>query len=109
MAGTNFDIHAGETFTASFTCKDDAGAVVDLTGYTPRSVVRPTPTSTTETLDLAPTIPTPANGIISVSVDTTSVDPGIYYWDIVLDAPSTDVIFLAGGTFKFRKLVTRTA
>jgi len=107
MAGTNFDIHAGETFSASFTCKDDAGAVVDLTGYTARAQVRPTPTSTTETLDLAPTIPTPANGIISVSVETVGIDPGIYYWDIVLDTPGPDVVFLSGGTFKFRPLVTR--
>jgi hypothetical protein len=108
MAGTNFDIHAGETFTASFTCKDDAGAVVDLTGYTARSVVRPTPTSTTETLDLAPTIPTPANGIVTIDVETVGIDPGIYYWDIVLDAPNADVIYLSGGTFKFRPLVTRS-
>ena len=107
MAGTNFDIHAGETFSASFTCKDDAGAVVDLTGYTARAQVRLTPTATTEILDLAPTIPTPANGIISVGVSTTGISPGIYYWDLVLDTPSTTVIFLAGGTFKFRPLVTR--
>ena len=107
MAGTNFDIHAGETFTASFTCKDDIGAVVNLTGYTARALVRLTPPSTTTVIDLTPTIPTPANGIISVSVATTGVDAGIYYWDLVLDTPGGDVLFLTGGTFKFRALVTR--
>tara|TARA_R110000822_G_scaffold4466_2_gene19187 strand:- start:769 stop:1095 length:327 start_codon:yes stop_codon:yes gene_type:complete len=107
MAGTNFDIHAGETFSASFACLDVAGSPVDLTGYTARAQVRWTPTATAEILDLAPAIPTPANGIISVSVDTTGIDPGIYYWDIVLDTPDTEVIFLSGGTFKFRALVTR--
>ena len=108
MAGTNFDTHAGETLSASFTCKDSAGAVVNLTGYAARAQVRSTQTSTTILLNLAPTIPTPANGIILINVATTGIAAGIYYWDLVLDLPSSaGTIFITGGTIKFRNLVTR--
>ena len=108
MAGTNFDTHAGETFTASFTCLDNAGDPVNLTGYAARAQVRATSTSSTVLLNLAPTIPTPANGIISINVATTGISAGIYYWDLVLDLPSSaGTIFITGGTIKFRDLVTR--
>jgi len=108
MAGTNFDTHAGETFSASFTCLDSAGVAVNLTGYTARAQVRSTPTSTAILLNLAPTIPTPANGIIVINVATAGIAAGIYYWDLVLDLPSSaGTIFITGGTFKFRNLVTR--
>jgi hypothetical protein len=40
---------------------------------------------------------------------TLAVNPGTYYWDVVLDTPTGGVIFIAGGTAKFRKLVTRPA
>jgi len=108
MAGTNFDTYSGETFSASFTCKDEAGDPVNLTGYTPRAQIRSTPTATAVILDLAPTIPTPANGVISINVATTGISAGIYYWDLVLDLPSSaGTIFITGGTIKFRNLVTR--
>lgn len=96
----------------SLTCKNDAGAVFPLTGYSARAQVRASATSSTVVLDLAPTIPTPLTGVISIlktDEQTSVVTPGTYYWDLVLDTPSGGVIFIAGGTIKFRKLVTRTA
>lgn len=108
MAGTNFNVYSGETFSASFTCLDDAGDAVNLTGYAARAQVRTTPTATTVTLNLAPTIPTPANGVILINVETLGIAAGIYYWDLVLDTPgAADTIFITGGTIKFRNLVTR--
>jgi hypothetical protein len=107
MAGTNFDTHAGETFAVSFKCLDSDGAPVNLTGYTARAQARATPTSSTVLLNFAPTIPTPANGIIRINVATTGITAGIYYWDLVLDLPSGGTIFITGGTIKFRNLVTR--
>lgn len=107
MAGTNFDIHAGETFAASFTCLDSAGDPVNLTGFTPRAQVRLTAIATSVVLNLAPTIPTPANGVIVINVATTGISAGIYYWDLVLDTPATETIFVTGGTIKFRNLVTK--
>lgn len=112
MAGTNLNFYSGETLSMSLTCKDSAGAVFPLTGYSARAQVRASATSSTVVLDLSPTIPTPANGIVVISKtdeQTAIVTPGTYYWDLVLDTPTGGVIFIAGGTMKFRKLVTRTA
>lgn len=108
----NIDAYSGETLSLSFVCKDAAGAAVNLTGYTARAAVRTTPTATAVTLNLSPTIPTPANGtvLVNVSDETTATIPaGIYYWDLVLDVPGGSVIYIAGGTIKFRTLVTRAS
>lgn len=110
MAGVSIDTYSGQTLSLSLTCKDESGDPFDLTGYTARGSVRQTPQSSAVTLDLAPAIPTPANGVISISVadeTTASVTPGLYYWDVVLDTPTGSVIYIAGGTAKFRQLVTR--
>lgn len=112
MAGTNLNFYSGETLSLSLTCKDDAGVAFPLTGYTARAQVRSSATSSTVVLDLSPTIPAPLTGVISISKtdeQTLTVPAGSYYWDCVLDTPTGGVIFIAGGTIKFRKLVTRTA
>lgn len=96
----------------SLTCKDSVGAAFPLTGYTARAQVRSSTTSSTVVLDLAPVISSPSTGVITISKtdeQTAVVPPGSYYWDLVLDTPTGGVIFIAGGTAKFRKLVTRTA
>jgi len=112
MAGTNLNFYSGETLSMSLTCKDSVGAVFPLTGYTARAQVRSSTTSSTVVLDLAPVISSPSTGVITISKtdeQTAVVPPGSYYWDLVLDTPTGGVIFIAGGTVKFRKLVTRTA
>jgi len=111
MAGTNLDAYSGETLSLSFTCKDEAGAAFNLTGYTARAKVRQTVSSTDVSLDLAPTIPVPANGVVVISKtdeQTSIMTPGTYYWDLVLDTPTGGVIFIAGGTIKFRQIVSRS-
>lgn len=107
MAGTNFETYSGETFSASFTCLNTEREPVDITGYTARAQVRLSPTSPVVVLDLAPTIPTPVNGVISIEVETFNVPAGIFYWDLVLDTPAETTWYIAGGTIKFRSLVTR--
>ena len=111
MAGTNLNAYSGETLTLSFSCKDEAGDAFNLTGYSARAKVRTTIASSTVVLDLAPTIPTPANGIIAVSKtdeQTAAVAPGVYQWDLVLDTPTGGVIYIAGGTIKFRQIASRS-
>ena len=111
MAGTNLNAYSGETLTLSFSCKDEAGDAFNLTGYSARAKVRATIASSTVVLDLAPTIPTPANGIIAVSKtdeQTAAVAPGVYQWDLVLDTPTGGVIYIAGGTIKFRQIASRS-
>ena len=89
--------YLGTTFSVSFTCKDAAGAVVDLTGYSARSSLRPSVNSATLTRNLAPTIPTPANGVIDITVtdEVTATFPGgTYYFDVLLDVPGGQVLHL---------------
>ena len=111
MAGTNLNAYSGETLTISFSCKDEAGAAFNLTGYSARAKVRTTIASDSVALDLDPAIPTPANGIIAVSKtdeQTSAVPPGVYQWDLVLDTPTGGVIYIAGGTIKFRQIASRS-
>ena len=103
--------YTGATFSASFTCKDSAGAVVNLTGYSARSQMRTSVSSSTVTLDLSPTISAPATGVINITVTdetTDTLEAGTYYWDLVLDkAADGSVTHLADGTLEFRQQVTR--
>ena len=108
MARTDLNARSGETLSLSFACEDAAGDAFNLSGYTARSLVKSQ--SGSLTLDLSPTIPTPANGIIEVEVDadlTAAVSPGAYVWDMVLDGPDSEVIWLCGGSITFRQIVTQ--
>ena len=107
---TKVNAYSGATLSLSFTCKDENGAAVNLTGYTARAEVRPNISSSTITLNLAPTIPTPANGIISVIIAdevTASIEPGAYVWGLVLVTPAGGVIPIESGPIAFRQIVPR--
>ena len=107
---TKVNAYAGATLSLSFSCKDENGAAVNLTGYTARAEVRPTVSSETVTLDLAPTIPTPSNGIISVSIAdevTALIEPGAYVWGLVLETDAGGVIPIESGPIVFRQIVPR--
>lgn len=107
---TKVQAYSGGTLSLSFTCKDNDGTPVDLTGYSARAEVRPTISSETVTLDLAPTIPNPANGVIVVSIAdevTATIDPGSYVWGLVLETPTGGVIPIESGPILFRQIVPR--
>jgi hypothetical protein len=107
---TKVNAYSGATLSLSFTCKDENGDAVNLTGYTARAEVRPTISSSTITLNLSPTIPTPANGIISVSIAdevTALIEPGAYVWGLVLVTPAGGVIPIESGPIVFRQIVPR--
>lgn len=107
---TKVNAYSGATLSLSFTCKDENGDAVNLTGYTARAEVRPTISSSTITLNLSPTIPTPANGIISVNIAdevTALIEPGAYVWGLVLVTPAGGVIPIESGPIVFRQIVPR--
>ena len=107
---TKVNAYSGATLSLSFACKDENGDAVNLTGYTARAEVRPTISSSTITLNLAPTIPTPADGIISVSIAdevTALIEPGAYVWGLVLVTPAGGVIPIESGPIVFRQIVPR--
>jgi hypothetical protein len=107
---TKINAYSGATLSLSFTAKDEDGDPVDLTGYTARAEVRPTISSSTLTLNLSPTIPTPANGVISISIAdevTALIEPGAYVWGLVLVTPAGGVIPIESGPIVFRQIVPR--
>jgi hypothetical protein len=107
---TKINAYSGATLSLSFTAKDEDGDPVDLTGYTARAEVRPTISSSTLTLNLSPTIPTPANGVISISIAdevTALIEPGAYVWGLVLVTPAGGVIPIESGPLVFRQIVPR--
>jgi hypothetical protein len=107
---TKVQAYCGGTLNISFTCKDNEGEPVDLTGYSARAEVRPTISSEEVTLDLAPTIPTPANGVISINIPdevTATIEPGGYVWGLVLVTPLGSVIPIESGPIIFRQIVPR--
>jgi hypothetical protein len=107
---TKINAYSGATLSLSFTARDEDGDPVDLTGYTARAEVRPTISSSTLTLNLVPTIPTPANGVISISIAdevTALIEPGVYVWGLVLVTPAGGVIPIESGPIVFRQIVPR--
>ena len=109
---TSIETHSGATLSLAFTCKDENGDPFDLTGWSARGAVRPFASSSTVTLDLSPTIPTPSNGVVLISkskTDTAAVASGDYVWGLVLDGPSNALFPVAEGPIKFRTLIPRAA
>jgi len=100
--GANFEFWIGEDITMSLTCLQSDGTAFDLTGYTADGVLKINPSSAVA-LDLAPTIPTPANGVVLVSVNTTGVAAGVYGWDVQITEGSNAPIVIGYGTAKLRK------
>lgn len=83
-------------FSLSFTAKDANGDPSDLTGHTVDGWIKASTNSTTYLIDLAPTIPTPANGVILVSLSDSEVtlDPGRYIYGIRLKDSGGDTVFI---------------
>lgn len=107
-------LYRGSTFgPIHAVCKDSTPAVVNLTGYVAEAQVR-TAYNKPLILDLAPTIPVPANGtiIIYFTDEATkaimSPGNGDYVWDMFLTSPSGERLgpFLAG-TFTIKTGVTK--
>jgi hypothetical protein len=78
--------YCNAAFSLSFTAKNAAGTAFDLTGCTVTGWIKLNSNSTTYVVDLTPTIPTPANGIISVlKTDAQmTINPGRYIYGIKL-------------------------
>ena len=106
MDGTNLDVRIGTGLSLSFTCKAANGDPADLTDYSAYAVVKSSPADDTPVLDLDPQIETPASGVITINVDTSTVPAGVYGWDIVVKKTGEKPIFITGGNIKFRHLNT---
>jgi hypothetical protein len=100
--GANFEFWIGEDITMSLTCLQSDGTAFNLTGYTAAGVLKINPSSAVA-LNLVPTIPTPANGVVLVSVNTAAVAAGVYGWDVQIKLGANAPIVIGYGTAKLRK------
>jgi hypothetical protein len=83
-------------FAVNFTAKDSSGTAVNLTGHTVTGWIKANANSTTRVIDLAPTIPTPSNGVIVVSKTDAQMDldPGRYIFGIRVKNSAGNTVFI---------------
>jgi hypothetical protein len=106
MADPTYDVDIGTAFALSLACLDENRDAVDLTGYTAYGSMKTSATSDTVTLDLAPTIPTPANGIVVVNASTVGLTAGQYVFDVLIKTGSNLPIKIGWGIIKLKRKVT---
>lgn len=101
--GANFEIWIGENIAMTLLCTDNSNVPQNLTGYTAQGVVKASTRDSTEILDLAPTIPTPANGAVVINVSTQGLSPGVFGYDVQISNGSDVPIVIGYGTIKLRR------
>jgi hypothetical protein len=107
----NLTIRQGADFSITLALKGPDGQPVDLTGYSVAAQVRKTPATTTPTATFTCGIPSPTQGLISVSLshDTTAAltAPDVGYWDLFLTAPGGTRLCLVAGSVTVSPSITR--
>jgi hypothetical protein len=103
MSDLTYEFFIGTAVSMSLTCKQSDGTVFDLTGYSASGWVKTSPSAVLDTLDLAPTIPDPTSGVVSINVDSTDVPAGIYAFRVLVEDDPDLPIVLASGTMKFKR------
>ena len=88
--------YCNAAFAVEFTAKDSSGDPVNLTGHTVDGWIKLNSNSTTKEIDLAPTIPTPSNGkiVVSLSDAEMTLDPGRYIYGVRLKNSFGDTVFI---------------
>ena len=106
MADPTYEIFIGTALTMSLTALDENRLPFDLTGYTATGSVKTSATVEAVSLDLAPTIPTPASGVVLIDVDTSGMAAGQYVFDVQITASGELPIVITSGIFKFKRKAT---
>lgn len=104
----DLSVHRGETFLQSLVFKDGHGDVIDLTGCTGYSQVRPEPESDQLIASMTVTI-TPLQGLAVLSLDkeiTEGIEPGSYAYDFGMVDGSGRMRYYIGGKFTVMPAVT---
>jgi hypothetical protein len=108
MSDPTTNLYIGDALSFSYTAKDADGDPSNLTGYTAIGAVKVSDRSEDVVLNLAPTIPTPANGIILINQETNDIEAGQYVMDVrlVLDADPDKYITIDRRILKIRRPVS---
>jgi hypothetical protein len=111
-AKANIVIDQGADFSTTITVTDNAGAVVDLTGYTGRGQIRKHYTSETA-VDFDVSFGTPkSDGKVTLSLtnaQTTNMEPGRYVYDAEIITGGGVVSRLVEGLATVTPEVTRSS
>lgn len=121
MSGTRGGVHnwtfgQGTTWRGEFDYLDATGGPIDLTGYTARMQIRPSPDSTDLIEDLSSEGGSPgillggSDGTISFTVHaqvTATVDAKTYKYDINITSPGGEVTRVLEGDINVTAAVTR--
>lgn len=105
----NLTSYQGERFSKTFVMKDGNGAVMNLTGYSYKAMVRKSYTDTVPLAEFGVTI-SPVAGEVTLSltsVQTTALANTSNMWDLQQTAPDGTVSYLLRGTFRGLYSATR--
>ena len=112
MAAANYDltIDQGSTFVIDITI-NESGSVKDLTGYSARSQMRSTKTSTDVAASFTCTIPVPSSGIVKMELPATTssaMTAGLYFYDLEIHTAGDAIVKrLIEGKVTLNQEVTR--
>lgn len=87
VPAVNITVDIGTDFTKVYTVKNSDGSAFNLTNYTAVSKLKKFPDSSTVAASFASSITSANSGQITVSIASTltaNLDPGRYYYDIVV-------------------------
>lgn len=108
----NIKVVSGDSWRREVTVQTKTGpgtyTPIDLTGYTAQAQIRPSAASSTVLATITATIPTPTNGIIVLTLDTTQTEAltnGV--WDLELDNGPNATHTVLSGTVTVLGDVTR--
>ena len=105
-------ITRGDTTPWTFTVKDSAGAVVDITGFTYLLTVDPSdePTGSGNNLfQLTGTVAVGTDGVVQfqLSVSLSNQTPDEYFYDLQQTDGALKVRTIANGGFEFKQDITK--
>jgi hypothetical protein len=102
---TDLNIYAGDDLKLHVAVTDDAGAAVDLTGYTAMAQVRDTNDGATP-VDFTATVAAGGIDLVMANTLTTTLPPkGV--WDVQITSATGEVTTVAGGRVTVTPDVTR--
>ena len=112
MSAGRYDvvIDQGSDFAIEFTVSQ-AGSARNLVGYSARAQLRPTKSSSTLSATFTCSIPTPANGKITMALPhsaSTNLTPGRFFYDLEIFTANNSVVSrLVSGEVTLTQEVTR--
>ena len=94
----------GDNFPFQFTLTDDTGTAIDITGFSFRMVVDPSPNPSdalANIFDLAGVITDAVNGVFEIrpTIGDMDITPGVYFYEVQMIDAGSNVRTIVAGQF----------